>query len=221
MCTNFNALYDLVNNLLDINILNYNIDLTNKETKLLAFLNLGEALGKSYINTYRAYKKAEDFAKRRRLEKEKQQKEKLLSKKMKILLAGHSYNLYDSFIGEEISHFLKSYDIEILYSDLIEHNLIDKECKKISTDIYWTYNKEIMAAINYYQDKVDGIIIISTFPCGPDSLCNELILHKIKNIPVINLVFDDLTNNAGFITRLESFIDILTNLKEKKYETSN
>ena len=63
VCSTFNALYDLVHNLVDVNILNYNIDLTNKETKLIAFLSLGEALGKSYISTYKAYKKAETYQK--------------------------------------------------------------------------------------------------------------------------------------------------------------
>lgn len=207
-----------MNNLIDVNILNYNIDLTNNETKLLAFLNLGEKLGKSYISTYKAYKKAENIATKKRLSYEKEQIIKLSSPKTKILLAGHSYNLYDALIGQDIINFLTENNIEIIYSDRIPHKIIDSECSKLSTDINWTYNKEIVAAINYYHNKVSGIIIISTFPCGPDSLSTELILHKIKNIPIINLIFDDLSNNTGIITRLESFIDILNNLKEQHYD---
>ena len=72
-----------------------------------------------------------------------------------------------------------------------------------------------MASVNYYKDKVDGIIIISSFPCGPDSLSNELISLKVKNIPVMTLIFEDLNSEVGVITRLESFIDILKNLKEE------
>ena len=73
-----------------------------------------------------------------------------------------------------------------------------------------------MASVNYYKDKVDGIILISSFPCGPDSLSNELIIRKVKNIPIISLVFEDLNSETGIITRLESFIDIIKNLKEIK-----
>ena len=52
VCTNFNCLYDLVNNTFnDINILNYNVDLTTKDSELLGFLNLGKDLGFSYINS--------------------------------------------------------------------------------------------------------------------------------------------------------------------------
>ena len=212
VCTNFNALYDIVHNLIDVNILNYNIDLTNRETKLIAFLSLGESLGKSYISTYKAYKKAEIYEKKCRREREIQQIEKLKEKKIKILLAGHPYNLYDAMIGEDVIKFLKNENVEIIYSDRIERRLIESECKKISTDIHFSHNKEILASINYYQDKVDGIIVLSSFPCGIDALCLEMVIHKIKNIPVINLIFDDLSSNTGIITRLESFVDILKNI---------
>lgn len=105
-------------------------------------------------------------------------------------------------------------NISVIYSDKINHTIIDEECRKLSTDIHWTHSKEVVASINYYRDKVDGIIIISSFPCGPDSLSNELITRKVKNIPIINLTFENLNSEVGIITRLESFIDILTNVKE-------
>lgn len=221
VCTNFNCLYDLTNNLIDTKIINYNIDLTTHKTKLQAFIKLGEQLGESYINSYKAYKHAEKISKKNRLEKEQIQKEKIQNNNIKILLAGHPYNLYDNLIGKTITNYLEKNNITIIYSDHINHNIIDSECEKISTDIHWTHSKEVVAAINYYQDKVDGIIIISSFPCGPDSLSNEMISHKIKNIPLITLIFEDLNSEAGVITRLESFIDILKNIKEKSYVKNN
>lgn len=209
VCTNFNCLYDLVNNLFDLNILNYNIDLTKRISKLIAFLELGETLGISYIQSYKAFKEAEKVALEERTKKEENQRKLLESNNLKILLAGHPYNLYDELIGKTISDFLSQNNISIFYSDQIDHTIIDQECHKLSTDIHWTHSKEVVASINYYQDKVDGIIIISSFPCGPDSLSNELVTRKIKNIPIITLIFEDLNSEAGIITRLESFIDIL------------
>lgn len=218
VCTNFSCLYDLSKNILDAKkIINYNVDLKEKESELIGFLKLGKTLGISYIKTYKAYK----FAKRKsieiRYEKEKQQKEIILKKNMKILLAGHPYNIYDDLIGRPIIEYLKKFNISIIYSDRLPHNLIDMECRKISTDIYWTHSKEVMASINYYKDKVDGIILLSSFPCGPDSLSNDLICRKVKNIPILTLLFEDLNSDIGLLTRLESFIDILKQ-KEDKYE---
>ena len=61
---------------------------------------------------------------------------------------------------------------------------------------------------------MDGIILISSFPCGPDSLSNEMILRKVKGIPMISIIRDELNSTTGLITRLESFIDLI---KERKY----
>ena len=73
VCTNFSCLYDLTNNVLDdVNILNYNIDLTTKDSELLGFLKIGRDLGFSYIKSYKAYK----FAKRKSLEKKKKENKK-------------------------------------------------------------------------------------------------------------------------------------------------
>ena len=73
-----------------------------------------------------------------------------------------------------------------------------------------------MSGTEKYKDNVDGIILISCFPCGPDSICNELIQRGIKSKPIINLIIDEETGPVGLITRLESFIDIIN--KETCYE---
>lgn len=223
VCTNFNALYDLTNNLFDdIEIINYNVDLKEKEPVLLGFLKMGEKLGFSYIKSYKAYKYAEKISMMKRIKKEQEQ-EKLLANNdnIKILIAGHPYNIYDDLIGKTVTNYLTKENINLIYSDRIDHKLIDEECRKLSTDIHWTHSKEVMASVNYYKDKVDGIILISSFPCGPDSLSNELISRKIKDIPVITLIFEDLNSEVGIITRLESFIDILKNIKEETNEKNN
>ena len=59
---------NIVNNLFDIKILNYNIDLTQGKTKLIAFLKLGESLGIPYIESYKAYKYAEKISLEKRLD---------------------------------------------------------------------------------------------------------------------------------------------------------
>ncbi len=124
--------------------------------------------------------------------------------------------MYDDLIGNTITKYLSKNNISVIYSDRIDHNIIDEECRKLSKDIHWTHSKEVVASINYYRNKVNGIIIISSFPYGPDSLSNELITRKIKELPIINLIFEDLNSEVGIITRLESFIDILIQKKDRR-----
>lgn len=216
VCTNFNSLYDLTKNLFpSIKILNYNIDLEEKKTETSAYTKLGKDLGISYINTYNAYRYAKDERLKFLKEKILEQKKRLKSKKIKVLLAGHPYNLYDEIVGKDIIKYLQNEDFEIIYSNLLEDGLVDKECLKLSTDIPWTHSKKVMAAVNYYKDKVDGIILLSTFPCGPDSMSNELIKRKVKT-PILNISKESYSN-TGILTRLDAFFDIL----KVKYERCN
>lgn len=218
VCTNFNALYDIVHNLYsDINILNYNIDLNKRKKESSAFIHIGEQLGFSYIESYNAFLYAKDIEKEKRKKKIEEQEKKLYSNKLKVLIASHPYNMYDSYISGEVIQYLKEENIEIIYSDIIDYKKVDEECSAISTDVHWTHNKEVMAGVHYYHAKVDGMILISSFPCGPDSLAVEMIKRKI-DIPILYLVFENENSQTGLFTRLESFFDILRAKKEAHYE---
>ena len=75
-------------------------------------------------------------------------------------------------------------------------------------------NRELVGAVNHYKDQVDGIILITAFPCGPDSMLNEMIIRRVKGKPILNLLLDSQDGNAGIETRLESFVDIIRFRKE-------
>lgn len=217
LCTNFSLLYDLIHNTFDTKILHYNIDVEKGLTEEKAFIQMGLQLGKSKEEARRAYLIAKNKEKTMLNRKLREQMITLKSKSPKILLVAHPYNLYDELIGMPIMDYLKKNNIQLITSDVLDPIKTDYECSKISNSIYWTYNKELMASISTYKSYVDGIILITTFPCGPDSLCNEMITNKVDNVPIISLIIDELNNSTGLITRLESFIDII---KMKRSVTS-
>ena len=86
---------------------------------------------------------------------------------------------------------------------------VNEYAKKISPKVHWTMNKELLASFMYYKDKVDGIILVTAFPCGPDSLTNEMILRKKGKSKVLLLTFEELSSDTALITRLESFLDMI------------
>lgn len=210
VCTNFNCLYDLVRNIFpNLKILNYNIDVKRHHSEKLAFLKMGKELGISILEANRAYSIAKEKEKKYYENEVKIGKETLKKENTKILLLGHPYILKDNLIGKSIENYLKKNNISLVYSYQIPQNLINFNCNEISKKIHFTTNKEHLAAFNYFKDKVDGTIILSAFPCGPDSLSNEMLIRKRKKHPILLLTFEDLTNNTAVITRLESFLDML------------
>ncbi|MDD2203689.1 MAG: acyl-CoA dehydratase activase-related protein [Bacilli bacterium] len=208
LCTNFYALYDIVNNLFNTKIINYNIDIDNHINEKKAFIRMGKDLGFTRASSVHAYMKAKRIVKRNAKHRFIKQSHLLESPKLKILLAGHPYNLRDKFIGGMVANILKKLDVEIIYSDIYDERESRDKYKSISPRLYWTYNQDIINSILYYQQKVDGIIMITSFPCGPDSLANEMCLRKIDK-PIINLIIDELSSEVGLETRIESFIDII------------
>ena len=129
---------------------------------------------------------------------------------------GHPYNIYDELVGKPIINFLEKNGIDVVYADIYDDKDIEKDVQTISSDVYFTFNKELIGGIAKYKDNVGGIILVTSFPCGPDSLINELIIRKVKDKPIINIIIDESNSDTGLLTRLESFIDIIT--KEKAYE---
>ena len=53
------------------------------------------------------------------------------------------------------------------------------------------------------------MILLTAFPCGTDSLVNELVIRRVHEVPVIQLLMDEQQSDAGLQTRIESFLDIL------------
>ena len=217
-CTNFLATYDLINNLFNVNILNYNIDEEHGQSEKIAIIELLEKFGfkrNKIIKIYNEVKKEVEYQRKIKIMKNL---EKLESKKIKILLVGHPYNIYDEYIGKSVIKILNELNIEIIYSDLFDKEEANINSKKLSNTLYFKYSKEIIGSIPRLINKIDGIIFITAFPCSLDSLVNELVIRKIK-IPTLNLIIDDLDSLTGFETRLESFIDVIE--RRKNIETKN
>lgn len=207
-CTNFLSLYDIITNLIDTKILNYNICLSNGETEYKGFLKMGKQLNKKRKEIKNAYLRSK-IEENNKLDKQiRNNMHNLLSKKIKILLIGHPYNLYDELVGMPIIKYLEKNNIEIIYGDKFDNIKTNELSYNLSKECYFKYNKENIGSIELCKGMIDGIIFLTSFPCGPDSLVNELVIRKI-DIPYLNLIIDDLDSNVGLITRLESFTDIL------------
>lgn len=212
VCTKFQAIYDVVRNTFreqGINILYYNIDLKNAELELSAFLKMGRFLGKKKHQVIMAYMVAKQAEKAGQLMEEFQQEQLLAANKIKILIVAHRYNICDRFTGEPVMKILRELDAVPVIADMVNRREALARSAEISETLPWVFNRELVGAVSIYREKVDGIILMSTFPCGPDSLVNDILARRVKNKPLLNLVLDGQEGSAGLETRLESFIDII------------
>ncbi len=211
-CARFQGLYDLTRNVFRDSgqkFITCSIDERQGLNEEAAFIALGQSLGFKVKESKNAYNKAKK-ADEKQLDTDIKNQEKLLkTDKMKILIAGHSYITNDNFAGKPVFDFLKNSGAVPIRADIVDRDKALKASKKISPTCKWEVNREILGGISIYKDRVDGIILLPAFPCGPDSMVNEIIIRKVKDIPVMNLVVDAQSGTAGVETRLESFLDII------------
>lgn len=222
VCTRFQALYDVVKNTFrdeDFEILDYNIDVMEGKTEQDGFIEMGRRLGKSKKESLEAYLFAKGAMEQEQKMKLKEQNKKLKSDDIKLLLVSHPYNTYDTYVGKPVSDYLEELGCTIIYADIVDREKARCKAHKLSPTLQWTYNKELVGAIELYKDKVDGIILMSSFPCGPDSLVNEMLIRRI-NKPMVTLILDVQDGTAGRETRFESFVDIIKLKKEEEHEKS-
>ena len=213
-CTNFLAAFDIINNLFETKILDYNINLEGNNNELDGFLRIGKLLNKSRYDVIKAYNKAILDTYKIKQNKIKKNIKALENDGLKVLLVSHSYNTYDAYIGKQITDYLEEMGLTIIYSDMFDDKETNKLAYKLSDTIYFKYSKDNIGSIKLVQDKIDGIIFLSAFPCGLDSLVNELVMRKI-NKPYLNLIMDESYSLTGIKTRIESFVDILEQRRQK------
>jgi len=75
--------------------------------------------------------------------------------------------------------------------------------------------ESIIHSIYYGEKKFDGVIHLAPFPCMPESTVAPILddISHDYNVPLMRLIFDTQTGEAGLDTRLEAFVDILQRKK--------
>lgn len=68
----------------------------------------------------------------------------------------------------------------------------------------------------YAKSGYDGVIQIFPFSCMPEIVAESLLptVEKDTGIPVLSLIIDEMTGEAGYMTRVEAFVDMLEKRRE-------
>lgn len=131
----------------------------------------------------------------------------------KIAVIGHSYLLNDSFLCGDIFSVLNDGSFSSLTpADVPPRDRYDGLSS--FADVYWQLSAKLVGAVRYFVRRSDvaGLVLVSSFGCGFDSLMNEYLVHHILTAsgkPFILLTLDEHTGRAGLVTRVEAFLDLV------------
>ncbi len=136
-----------------------------------------------------------------------------------VAVISHGYNLYDSRVSMGIFEKLEKLDVKAYIPEHLSIEQMKKGFPVLNTNLYWANEYEMTGAAGYYlvDKNIDGILTLTSFGCGPDSIMIERITRFAKKYgkPLLNLTVDEHTGEAGFITRLEAFTDMIVRRKRE------
>jgi len=156
-----------------------------------------------------------------------------------IYLLGEFFVLLDPYVNQGIEKELGEMGIEvqrqIMFSHWLEHVLCPSFLykKESHRDRCVRYAKDYMKrpiggecletigdTVYAAKNGVDGVIHIMPFSCMPEIVSQNILtkVSKNENIPVLTLVLDEQTGKAGYITRIEAFVDLVKRKKIKKQQ---
>ena len=209
-------------------ILDFRIDLREKwKARQREYERLGCLLGMPSGRIGHAFRSAKRalFSYRKRLSDEKNPEKavaalreqtdipKLSPRPITLAVLGYPYLLYDDFVYAGLMTKLYKMGIRILTPEMVPERQLLRKAKKLPKDLFWTFSNQVVRSAIYYIDdsSVDGIIHVTAFGCGPDSIVGKLIELEAKQsgMPYVLISLDEHTGEAGVLTRLEAFVDML------------
>ncbi len=134
-----------------------------------------------------------------------------------ILLIAHPYVAHDDYIFGDIVRTIESLNAFVIYADESDRAAGFKRSFEFSDTLPWLINRELVGSLLQNKKRIDGVILLSAFPCGPDSMFDDAVIRYFSDLPILNLMIDSLSGMAGIQTRIESFVDILRYKKKGSY----
>lgn len=140
---------------------------------------------------------------------------------LNIALLGYVNNVYDSYVSMSTLNRLREMGVNVITFDMLEERLVEKD-KKAIKEPFWVFARKIYNASKYLikNGDLDGIIHLTAFGCGPDSIIGRLMEGDCEDsqLPFLTLRVDEHTGDNHTQTRLEAYIDMLKMRKSKKGE---
>ena len=155
---------------------------------------------------------------------------------LRVDVTGEIYLVCDPFSNQNILRELGKMGVQtrrsLTISSFIKDAIIPKAFRKGETHLQRAFrlakpylmrdiggdSLECVSDVVYADERdIDGIIHISPFTCMPEIMSQNIFPAMRENcdIPILPLIMDEQTGKAGYLTRLEAFVDLLRRRKRK------
>jgi predicted nucleotide-binding protein (sugar kinase/HSP70/actin superfamily) len=126
-----------------------------------------------------------------------------------VLVAGRSYVSHDPGINLGIVRRIAEKGHTVIPLDCVpsDSSMLGEE----SGNLYWRYPQQIIAALRGLRSNPRVYpLYLTCFNCGPDSFIVSSAEAALGGKPMLVLSLDDHDADAGYVTRIEAFLDTIS-----------
>ncbi len=231
LCPKFRGLPDLLRVSVP-NVFTLNAFLGNFRRRFSFYLSVGRELGAGFLRTLKAYGRARSAS---RLVSYLMKRGFTPDEARNIVLngnfslksgisedgngfpvigvVGYPYIIYDDYVSHSLIKRIKEMGFGVITPEMLGEEEINEALKVLFKPLFWSQSNRVLgsAFIMLRKPEVEGLIHISSFGCGTDAWVSKLIELEARklNKPLMRIVVDEHTAEAGLVTRLEAFTDLV------------
>ncbi len=154
---------------------------------------------------------------------------------LKVGIVGEIYVMLEPFVNLDVERHLGRLGVEVERSiylsewinDHLFMGLLKIKGSKAAREYAPPYinhfvgghgQETIGSTVLYAQEKYDGVIQVQPFTCMPEIVAESILptVSRDYGIPTFCLIVDEHSGDAGMLTRLEAFVDLLARKKDSQ-----
>ena len=133
---------------------------------------------------------------------------------MTIGVLGYVYNVYDKYVSMDIINRLKKANVRVITFEMLDEKITENPKNDENKPLFWPFTRKIYNAGRHLVDNkmVDGIIHVTAFACGPDSVIGKMFESDFEGsgISFMTIRMDEHSGESHVQTRIEAFCDMLS-----------
>ena len=125
-----------------------------------------------------------------------------------IVIIGRPYNLHDERANVALPRKIAEYGHEVVPLDCLT---LDKTTLPDDfRNVFWKLGQDILLG-GQHVAKTEGLyaVVLTNFSCGPDSFLLSYLDEIMGDKPYLTLELDEHGADAGYLTRVEAFLDVI------------
>ncbi len=128
-------------------------------------------------------------------------------------VVGHPYLLRDEYVNHGLLRRLEGLGVRLRTPEALPVGAAERAVQVHSGEAYWAYAPSLLGAGLCFLDTeaIDGLVAVIAFGCAPDSGLAPVLGQAARKagVPMLTLTLDEHSGEAGLVTRLEAFVDML------------